>query len=575
MQPLDYESQRVHPLTVISTDQGPGSIPSAVGLVVNVLDANDHAPIITLDSSSGDADHLAVFENQHALTLVAHLYVVDLDSGDNGDVICDCVSDYFRLEQLYSNMYKLITSRELDREAYDHHNVTLYCADHGTPSQQAETIVKVDVLDINDVTPRCDENVYFTNITEGNDLDVPLLRLTCSDGDAGDAGILEYTSESPIIHVSQDGEVTATMSFDYEAARQHQVRITITDRGDPQRFTRIHVIIQVTNINDQPPLFANAHYDVSIDENLPEYSLIGQFNAISLEPPPFNETRYFIDNQDAAWQMFDVNLLTGELYAAKSFDREASDMHNVTLLAVNAQNPDLRSSTHVTVHVRDVNDHAPVCVTSQNVSIPSDIRSGDAITTVQVVDLDDYPNAQHTYILENEEQNQQQGFGQPLTSNIFNIDLHTGIIVARDVDQLSGYIWLAINVKVTDVDLHNSSTTCTVYVTITEPAALVSPPAGSVNVMVIVIISCSTCFLIITLVAAILLVRRSQRRMTSQKYQGHSVHVNELGTGHLYAQDMEKFSDEKVRGTASKTCQIALYPWEHQLQLKCSVHNRL
>ena len=531
LEPLDYEERAVYQIIVVATDNGVASIPSTGELIINVLDLNDHAPRITLDDNTNVQKQLSVRENQLALTVVSHVYIEDLDSGQNGDVSCTSVSRFFQLHQLYTDMYELLTSRELDREETRIHNVTIRCVDHGTPSFQSEEVVSVEVLDVDDNTPRCDRNVYFVNVTEGNMVDVLLMHLHCIDDDLGENGELDYICESPVITISHTGTVYTNHVFDYETARQHRIRVSVADRGSGQHHTRIHIVIDILNINDQPPTFPQHQYDMFIDENMSPYSLVGKITALSNEPPPFNETRYFIDNQHAAWQLFDVNLVTGELFAVKSLDREASYAYNVTLLAVNAQDSSLRTSTLVTVFVNDVNDNSPICGTSQNITISTHIQNGDVLTTVNVIDLDDISNTQHNYFLDNITL---QDIAIP---SIFDIDLYTGTIRVRDVDLLYQFDSFSIQVGVLDASaLNNFNTTCRVNISISDRVNLILYTGSSINTVVMIIISCSTCFLIVTLIVAILLVRRSQKRLTSlQQFKSHPVQIDELN-GDCYVQ---------------------------------------
>jgi len=81
--------------------------------------------------SSGLAAVLQVRENSDVGTFVAHLSVVDADSGDNGRFICSVDDRNFALQQIYTSELKLVTSTRLDRERRDEYQLSISCRDFG------------------------------------------------------------------------------------------------------------------------------------------------------------------------------------------------------------------------------------------------------------------------------------------------------------------------------------------------------------------------------------------------------------------------------------------------------------
>ena len=56
---------------------------------------------------------------------------------------------------------------------------------------------------------------------------------------------------------------------------------------------------------------------------------------------------------------FFINALTGDLFSRRRLDRELTDVHHLTVAAVDVGQPALTSFATVTVHVVDDNDHPP------------------------------------------------------------------------------------------------------------------------------------------------------------------------------------------------------------------------
>ncbi|NXY00379.1 PCDG7 protein, partial [Centropus bengalensis] len=84
-------------------------------------------------------------------TVVALLHVQDRDSGPNGVVRCSIAENLpFRLEKSVNNYYRVVTSRDLDREEVSEYNVTVWAEDGGSPPRRSSAVLALRVLDVND-----------------------------------------------------------------------------------------------------------------------------------------------------------------------------------------------------------------------------------------------------------------------------------------------------------------------------------------------------------------------------------------------------------------------------------------
>ena len=70
-------------------------------------------------------------ENSEIGTFVAHLSVVDADSGENGRFLCTVDDRNFGLEQLYPSELKVVTAAVLDREQKESYDLSISCRDFG------------------------------------------------------------------------------------------------------------------------------------------------------------------------------------------------------------------------------------------------------------------------------------------------------------------------------------------------------------------------------------------------------------------------------------------------------------
>ncbi|KAG8579372.1 hypothetical protein GDO81_010845 [Engystomops pustulosus] len=124
---LDYEALDSHEITVEAKDGG--GLVTHCKVSIQVIDVNDNAPDITLTTSKG-----TIAEDSLPGTVIAIINVRDLDSGINGELVCQ-ISDLkdFHLLPSSSNYYKLVTAVIMDRERNDIYNITVQCMHNGSP----------------------------------------------------------------------------------------------------------------------------------------------------------------------------------------------------------------------------------------------------------------------------------------------------------------------------------------------------------------------------------------------------------------------------------------------------------
>jgi len=92
-------------LTVVARDRGPDAMPTDAAVVVRIIDVNDNAPTIAVNTlasrgtgTGGDAV-AEVPENLSEGTFVAHVTVADADSEEFGRVDCNLTDNAFSLRR--------------------------------------------------------------------------------------------------------------------------------------------------------------------------------------------------------------------------------------------------------------------------------------------------------------------------------------------------------------------------------------------------------------------------------------------------------------------------------------------
>lgn len=65
------------------------------------------------------------------------------------------------------------------------------------------------------------------------------------------------------------GHLTLTRHLDYETFQRHNLIITATDTGNPPLSANLTVLVEVQDVNDNPPVFERAEYKIDVLETLP------------------------------------------------------------------------------------------------------------------------------------------------------------------------------------------------------------------------------------------------------------------------------------------------------------------
>lgn len=68
---------------------------------------------------------------------------------------------------------------------------------------------------------------------------------------------------------SRTGDLWLSGRLDYETAQRHSLMITATDGGSPSLSSNLTVLLEVQDVNDNPPVFERPEYAVSVSESLP------------------------------------------------------------------------------------------------------------------------------------------------------------------------------------------------------------------------------------------------------------------------------------------------------------------
>ncbi|XP_067375484.1 protocadherin-10 isoform X2 [Channa argus] len=361
---VDYEKASVYELYMQAKDRGPSAVAVHSKVLVDILDVNDNVPDVILTSVS-----TPVQEDAPPGTVIAVISVMDRDSGENGNVDCQIPSNVpFQLHSSFKNYYTLVTSDFLDREAVSEYNITLTARDMGAPSLSTRKTILVQVSDINDNPPRFSQPSYTVYVTENNAPGASICSVTAFDPDSNQNAYLSYSilegqiqgmPVSTYVSINSDnGNIYALRSFDYEQLRNFQILVQAQDAGFPPLASNVTVNVFVLDQNDNAPVIvsplpkngtvATEVVPRSVDAGY----LVTKITALDADAGQNSRLSYQV-LQATDPGLFSVALYTGEIRTIRRLvEKDATRQMLVILVKDNGQ-PPLSATASIVLTVVD------------------------------------------------------------------------------------------------------------------------------------------------------------------------------------------------------------------------------
>ncbi|KAF2987751.1 hypothetical protein EK904_015163 [Melospiza melodia maxima] len=398
---LDYESQKSYTLNISLSD---GSTADYATVFIRVTDVNDNSPVFDATNST-----IAIMENRTVGTNVTRVLATDVDEGFNGLVVYTLKGGEGKMDIDSSGF--IFLQKVLDREEQDLYNLTVIASDQGQPARSTALKLTVVIDDENDNAPLFSSDRYEVKVPENQELGSVLWTLCATDRDAGANALVTYRiteqrpqTLSPVFLVdSSTGQLSLSHLLDYETTKQFEVKVQASDGGQPTQSNETLVVVLVQDVNDNPPEFSQAAYDVSVFENHLKGSPVYTFSVADKDEAGFSQG-YFVLSSTSFTVDFPGTL---SLRNDTELDRETTPAFTLQVWAVDNVTNGLNSSALFHITVLDVNDNNPEF---QNLPYSFEALEGEytlnnatRVGHVTATDLDEGENARITYYLSAED----------------------------------------------------------------------------------------------------------------------------------------------------------------------------
>ncbi|XP_076877989.1 protocadherin Fat 2 [Brachyhypopomus gauderio] len=387
---LDREKETGYDLVVKATDGGGRSCQADVVLMVQ--DMNDNPPRFSTDHYE-----VTVFDNTTIRTPIAVIYAKDPDTGINSEVrysLQGADSGFFSLDEI-SGILRL--ERSLVDEARSVFELRVKATDRGLPRHLFSLAkVTIHVIDLSDYQPVFLSPEYTAQIPESVPIGTEVLSVSTLTTDGTGSEPVRYS----IISGNEDGRfqidpekgvLWVNAALDFELCREYYLSV----EGMREKATTADiamVIINITDVNDNSPVFGRSDYSAEIAEDILPGDTVMQVTAVDRDGPPNDLIHYSIVSGDPQ-QQFTIDRRSGHITVRSALDREETTHYSLTVQAADEGLSPLSSAVQVTVTVSDVNDNPPVFTqTTHNLVLQEGEDVGSGILQLSVRDRDTPPN---------------------------------------------------------------------------------------------------------------------------------------------------------------------------------------
>ncbi|XP_075712352.1 protocadherin gamma-B5-like isoform X15 [Rhinoderma darwinii] len=476
---LDRETQNKHELILTASD---GGNPVQTGTaIINIIitDINDNSPVFTQDVYK-----VSVRENIPVNSTILKVSASDEDEGVHAQITYSFSTTSSHILDGFSidpKSGEIKTKAYLDYEVTKLYEISVQAEDGG--GLPAITKVLIEIIDKNDNAPEISISSLLTKIAEDSASGSVVAFIKVHDRDSGENGEVQCIIEGdlPFELISSSSnfyKIVTKSSLDREKIPSYNITIQASDKGSPEMTSRKVIRLDVSDVNDNAPVFEKLVYTAFIPENNSPGASIFSIQARDMDSEDNAKIIYSIttrsNEEDPLSSYISMNPVTGVIYAQRSFDYEKHREFNIQIIARDNGAPSLNSSTTLRICIADQNDNSPVILyPSPEVNsptfemVPWTSEQGSLVSKVVAVDADSGHNAWLSYFLQSSE------------PSLFTIDQHTGEIRTSRVFQERDIMKHGIVILVKDNGIPSRSASVSLNMVIADHFHQVLPELSS------------------------------------------------------------------------------------------------
>ncbi|XP_046907541.1 protocadherin alpha-8-like [Hypomesus transpacificus] len=224
--------------------------------------------------------------------------------------------------------------------------------------------VAVEVLDLNDNSPVFSMSPYTFYITENNEPGTKVFSVSASDRDENENAQISFNivrdgvedELSSFLNVnSENGEILALKSFDFETNKTFNFQVVATDSGTPSLSSNVTVNVFILDQNDAPvilyPVSTNGSAEgvEEIPNNVNAGHLVTKVRAFDADIG-YNGWLLFSLQEVSDYSLFGLDRYTGEIRTLRSFTETDEAEYKLVILVKDHGNVSLSATATVIIN---------------------------------------------------------------------------------------------------------------------------------------------------------------------------------------------------------------------------------
>ena len=189
------------------------------------------------------------------------------------------------------------TSRLLDYERLRRYDLVVRAKDERGMTSNAK--VRIEVYDVNDNSPIFITNYEYGKVAENKAPGQIVEQVNATDLDAGNNGRVTYSlvdgPASRMFNIDPiTGIIKTSVSFDRELTPRVIFNVRATDGATPPLDNSVAVTVQITDANDNPPVFQYKRYNKTITEDVKVGAIVLEIEARDADVGENARLNYYI-----------------------------------------------------------------------------------------------------------------------------------------------------------------------------------------------------------------------------------------------------------------------------------------
>jgi hypothetical protein len=237
---FDRETTATYQIELHARDFGQPSLRRSMTFDLNITDVNDQRPLFQSNYT------FDISENNQVPSVIGQVTAYDADQGLNGQVIysIEPPSPYFFIS---STDGLISTNTTFDHELRRQYNFQVRARDYGQPPLDSFVSVQVNILNLNEYSPKFEKKVYHFAIAENstNQTSTFIGQVRANDPDYGDRVLYSLNDNEHLFTIDQNGNIWTNAIFDREIQEEYILTVMAMDNSTAGLIGSTTVIVKI------------------------------------------------------------------------------------------------------------------------------------------------------------------------------------------------------------------------------------------------------------------------------------------------------------------------------------------